>query len=437
MIASYMKTSVTSVILRLSGRAVPALNELDDAPLEIADLGEDAGGNMLIRGPLTSLQRLAQTASLGAPDCYPIAAFAQIFDDEFFGDYSIPKDLYVIASDPKIARIGAYLSIGELFTYLNEERNSAPSPLIGLYSRTFAYAFARSNLLWGAKRSRHIFERWTLLRNRLGLSPTKTLSPKLVASVIEPWLRDRRDIPWMGEVEGALANNSDLLTVLPSYISDRLEVNLPLPPNSFDQRFEWLGNVAIQFRECKVDPTMGALALGLLVAAVEPGELMHLNWLRLHLKTFPQVAICYAGWSAILSGNRQDKPPVLRGLVRRLERDLQRPLDLKQAPLEDASLIDILASSKPLDDIQLRANPKSFNISIVPGVIFNGGYAYSNDHTRAPQTHSSIEPQDNRQHSIFSGDDLEFRRTVLRELEEMRRLLFDMNVSKRKAIKKV
>lgn len=326
-----------------------------------------------LKGDLRSLMALSSTALVGAPTCFPISSFAHVFDSEFFGlNFKFQEN--VVPRDESRARMGAFLAVAELFTYLNESRSAGPSPTAAHYTRTFAYALSRSKLLWQDTDSTALFERWMSTRAITGWSHNRLLPPNKVLAISDFWTgkRDRHQwaYPLLSQSGNAKSSiGGDIANTAVQLISQKFSLSLPPLPGSFDARFEWLANTVKQFEFASLIDEDIEFNVGLLLASIEPGELMHLNWLRMMLQTFPGVAMQYAGWSAELSTHWQDRPDVFNGLIRRLTRDLSRPFRLDEPPVEDLSWIDLTVVKDMVDDAKLRASGKSLLVSLIPGVV--------------------------------------------------------------------
>lgn len=419
---STVRTSVAGAILSLCGKDIPTELRAAGPVVSVTTLAGE-GMPIVLRGDLTALSAVSRTALLGAPDGFPIGAFSHVLEEDFFEGYILGGDYQISATDNDLAQRGAYLAIGELFTYVNEGRIANPSTILEHYTRTLSYALTRSSLLWGEKRSEGIFVRWTALREIFGWAPSSSLPPKAAWSLVKKWLFDAENIPWIAAIR-SFSQEKDLFPKVAELISNELGLALAPPPSSFDRRFEWLSLVAARLRAVEDNRSgRGSLALGLLLASIEPGELMHLNWIRPYLKHFPDVALHYAGWSSRLATDLGRRMNVLRGLSRKLARDLQRPLDFRLNPIEAASLVDLLGSNEPLDDISLRTNPRSFSVSLVPGVIVSGGYSLPD----VPATVSvkRTEPDkanvDVAQSDLFANEsDEDIPRILLREMISLR-----------------
>lgn len=330
------------------------------------------GQVLSLTGSLQSLMALSSTALLGAPPCFPISSFVHTFDTEFFGAKFQPQITFAPNNENK-ARTGAFLAVAELFTYLNEGRSAGPSSTAAHYTRTFSYALSRSRLLWPASNTVMLFERWMSTRELTGWSANSLLPPSKVLEISEFWTGRRDRHEWAcslfsENIDAHDGIDEDTASRAARLISQRFALRLPSLPISFDARFEWLTNAVRQIESVSPGEEVIEFAVGLLVASIEPGELMHLNWLRSLLRKYPGVAMQYAAWSAELSTQKDDRADVFNGLVRRISRELNRPFRLDEAPTEDLSWIDLASTGEMADEARLRASGKSLLISLVPGV---------------------------------------------------------------------
>lgn len=327
---------------------------------------------LLLKGSLQSLMALSSTALLGAPPCFPVSSFVHTFDTEFFGANFQPQ-ITVAPRNENKARIGAFLAIAELFTYLNEGRSAGPSPTAAHYTRTFSYALSRSKLLWPAGNSLMLFERWMSTRELTGWSANGLLAPSKVLDISDFWTGRRDGHEWAysllsENIEAHDGTDEDTTSRAARLISQHFSLPLPPLPFSFDARFEWLTNAVRQIETAAPSDKDIEFSVGLLLGSIEPGELMHLNWLRSLLSKYPGVAMQYAAWSAELSTKKDDRADVFNGLVRRITRELNRPFRSDEAPTEDLSWIDLASTGEIADEARLRASGKSLLISLVPGV---------------------------------------------------------------------
>lgn len=368
--------TITEILGLISGRRATTGNSLATADSAYRIEGLIFPSNvpaLSLKGDLQSLMTLSSTALIGAPTCFPISSFAHVFDSEFFGSsFQFPVD--VAPRDESRARMGAFLAVAELFTYLNESRSAGPSPTAAHYTRTFAYALSRSKLLWPNTDSAMLFERWIATRTITGWSPNSLLPPDKVLEISDFWTGQRGHHQWAHPLLSQNGNDrssvgGDIANSAVQLVSQKFSLSLPPLPESFDARFEWLANSVKRLEFASPNVKDLEFAVGLLLASIEPGELMHLNWLRTLLRSFPGVAMHYAGWSAELSSRRQDRPDVFNGLIRRLIRELNRPFRLDEAPTEDLSWIDLEVVRDMADETKLRASGKSLLISLIPGVV--------------------------------------------------------------------
>lgn len=429
-----LQLSVADVIARLEGRV-----RLDAAPskpgmeLTVYPLRSGALDVFAIHAPLQALHSLCSTACVASPSCFPVSAFAHMFDTEAFSE--LPAPAAMSESSFETARIGAFLSIGELFVYLNEDRPAPPSAYAAQYTRTLAYAMTRARLLWPLLDRTMIYRRWMESRSSTGWSSNEALLPARLCANLDYWIGGAQDLfPWGKRLlsEAGIAD-ADFASRAGILVSNTFGLALPPLPSSFDGRFEWLTVAATRLRASTSSVEDVEFALGLLLASIEPGELMHLNWLRSHLVQYPHAAVHYAGWSATLSAQKRDRTDVFSGLGRRLMRDLLRPFRLEDAPLEDLSWLDIRASGDLLDDTRIRASGRSLTISLVPGVVVGGALHKSSEQaTRAPTKETKTQRAPSRpatalatQPALFdiaaSPHGELFASRVTREIQELRR----------------
>lgn len=368
--------TIPEILSLISGRRSPAASSFSpsESPLQI--VGQYAPSNSQIlsfTGNLQSLMDLSSTAALGAPPCFPISSFVHTFDTEFFGTKFEPQVTYA-PKNGNMARMGAFLAVAELFTYLNEGRSAGPSPTAAHYTRTFSYALSRSKLIWPTSNSVMLFERWISTRELTGWSANGFLAPGKVLDISDFWTGKRDRHEWARSlfsenIDAHEAIDEDMASRAAKLIAKHFSLSLSPLPASFDGRFEWLTKTVRQIEVVASSDEDVEFAVGLLLASIEPGELMHLNWLRLLLNNYQGVAMQYAAWSAELSSRKEDRADVFNGLVRRITRELNRPFRLDEAPTEDLSWIDLAATGEMADETRLRASGKSLLISLVPGVI--------------------------------------------------------------------
>ena len=134
----------------------------------------DVFPNFALVGPLESLLSLSTTAAVAARNCFPVSSFAHVFDEFAFGRSFDPRPVQP-PQDDLVARMGAFLSVGELFAYLNEDRPAPPSAIVTQYSRTLAYAVSRADIVWPKLDKEIIFQRWFEVRRLTGWAANELL----------------------------------------------------------------------------------------------------------------------------------------------------------------------------------------------------------------------------------------------------------------------
>ena len=324
---------------------------------------------MAIRGNVTAVKNISRTALIGVPSCFPVSSIVHVFDEEYFEKINSINEQLV--ADNNLLRLASYVAIAELFTYLNEVRASPPSAIASLYSRTFSYALFRSKQVWPNAKHDELFERWSDVRRLTGWTENSLLPEILTRQAALFWAgEDLSTFEWSIPLvkKGNEYKDREFSEIAISTIFEKFGIQLTPFPVSFDTRFSWLTQSILLLNKKNISATQVGFIIGLLVAMLEPGELMHLNWLRPHLPQFPCAAMHYAGWSASIAKNSVSVT-VLNGLARRIGRDLSRPFSLTEPPREDASWIDLLAAGEIVEEGQIRANGRSFSVSLVPGVL--------------------------------------------------------------------
>lgn len=270
--------------------------------------------------------------------------------------------------------------IGEVLTEVRS-RAAFETLAVNSFISTYSYSMARCTALY---EDRAIFEdvstAWFAVREWTQ-QPGRKLDPSRLREVWDILFCLVRQY---GTCENVLSpGGSILLKALRSLSVGDLEQNSWEPIGGSLVPFELVVAMATEPREDRVRSVEIALEklsskspggyfddfiVGYVLSLLSNGTLDHAEMLFSELDRFPTGLIWYGVCSALNKGGRLDG--WRRGLQRRLNRDIGRPLTFEGRPTADVSVseFEVLLRGKDKGKSILQTNAKTLSIELVPGV---------------------------------------------------------------------